>query len=163
MIRGSQPSLEEHFEASYGELVEWCRRRISPYVEEPEDLVHGAYLRCRARWRSASQSAEHAAAYLYRSLRWEALDALRRYRRDRTRRAAYCRALSSTASPDPSHVLMATEALDRLPPRQRQACVGILAGKSARQVAADMEVSPAAVAVMLTRARKSLQRTIAAK
>jgi DNA-directed RNA polymerase specialized sigma24 family protein len=159
---GGPPLMDPIFERLYPALLAWCRRHVRREFGEPEDFVHQAYLRCRQRWSPARKSVAYEAAYFYRALRWVVADVIRR----ELRRCgpALADSLACPCIPDsPLRELIAREALDRLPRRQRAVCLGLLQGKREDQLCAELRVSAPVLAVYLWRARRRLRQTLGLK
>jgi RNA polymerase sigma factor (sigma-70 family) len=163
---GDKEKLEDHAQATtlfdglftrtYSDLLRWCRRHVHRSLGDPEDFVHQAYLRCRRCWSPQRQSLGHARAYFYRALHWVVADEVRRgtgpRRFHRLTEDARARTKES-----PVHALAAGEALSVLSPTERAVCSGFLKGQTAQQVQTDLQLSEAALAVHLCRARRKMR------
>lgn len=147
-------AFDDLFSRHYPRLIAWCRRHVGRHLGEPEDFVHQAYLRCRRHWSAELRSPRHELAYLYRALRWTVSDAHRRalHQRNLTRVRDKTMSHPSTAIGE----LIAREAVQALPSRQRDVCLGLLAGKTLALVRAELGLSAGALAVHLSRARAKL-------
>lgn len=146
------------FASNYERLVRWCSKRLDGRVCDPEDLVHGAYLRCWKSWRQDRASAVYPAAYVFRTLRWVLLDELRRYARNRPETLPPGEVRTIRRRGDDARELMFREAVAALPKSQRMIVEEILMGKTLDQIGDEHQLSPAAMAVRLSRAKKFLER-----
>jgi RNA polymerase sigma factor (sigma-70 family) len=139
----------------YDQMVDLCRRRLVGVSEDPEDLVHAAYIKCRRYWEWDKRSCHDQVAYLYRAIHWLIVDASRHHRRRQLLALAQvCR--PQATNPTQLDDLIVTEALLQLKGRTRQICWAILKGKTRSQICDEFRMSYGAVAVTLCRAKKHL-------
>jgi len=150
-------TLNDLFLQCYPALIAWAKRHVPAYVGEPEDLVHLAYIRCCKRWVSGRGCQGREPAYLFRALRWVAMDAWRRHsRRNRGLREAFWQRADSAHQP--LGRLVFEEALASLTGRQHQVCRRLMAGKTETQICRELNLSRGALAVYVYRAKHHLCR-----
>jgi DNA-directed RNA polymerase specialized sigma24 family protein len=154
-------SLEAVVGEHYEELLDWCRRFVPLRLAEPEDLVHGAYLRSRRTYRSELGSAERPLAYLRRSIRSQLADLCRSEKRRRKREVEALKMHRSWHEATPQAIVAAREALTAIRGRPRDACEALLIGKSKQEICQELKMSEGALAVCLSRARAALVRALA--
>jgi len=151
--------LDEVFCRHYDKMVAWCRSRVAADMEDPEDLVHSAYLRCSRCWSAELSSKGREAAYLYRALRWVLLDSLRARCRQKNRNCQGPRRRDKMPW-IVLHQLVAQEALMSLGGRQLQVCSALLEGKSEKQIRGELQLTRGALAVYICRARARLSQVL---
>src|SRR5205823_12776313 len=122
--------LENMLAVHYQELVNWCRRFVPPRLAEPEEIVHGAYLRSRRVYRPELGSNDRPLAYLQRSIRSELADRYRSEHRRRRRETEYFKVRRLWHEASPARLAVARESLQLMRGRPRDICLSLLAGKS---------------------------------
>jgi RNA polymerase sigma-70 factor (ECF subfamily) len=159
------------FELYFEELFRFAYRYVRS-VETAKDLVHESFFRL---WRHRAQvelGGRTARSYLYTTVRYQALDHLRRRRVEERWRTEYAAPLvtdqGAVLASDPEQELAAREtsaaiqqAVDRLPPRQRQ--VLLLRWQqqaSYDQIAETLGISPKTVAIHVGRAIQRLREIL---
>ena len=135
-------------------------RRYAPSAEDAEDAVMDAIIRCASH---PDLDADRAAAFPMVVTRNTCADIARARRRRESPRYVHAHASDATAGGFEDTVCAAAEArwlatcLSRLPARERAVVAGRAAGRSDRELALDLAVSPRAVESALTRARRKLK------
>lgn len=159
LMSPSLASLNDLFCRYYPALIRCCRKHLRGTLEDAEDVVHSAYLRCRRHWSADRCSAAHAATYFYRALRWEMADSARRQHRRRTRQSA-----PAGRQPDPPGILLrhlvVREALATLRGRQLAICLAYMAGKNREAICRELRLTPGALAVATCRAKAHLRAVL---
>lgn len=160
----SQPQFDTLFALYYDRLIAWCRRRVGTGCEDPAELVHQTYLKCRNTWRDGRErSPDSHASYLFRALRWIMIDTVRRRQRRNAMELAVAVERRIKATDTPLGRLIAMEAIERMQGRPGRICLAILRGEDMRRICAEQQVTMKALAVYLCRARKYLRREFASR
>lgn len=160
------------FALHFDELYRFGYRYVRS-EETAKDLVDEAFLRLWTHRSQVELNAEHARSYLYTTVRYQALDHLRRRSVEERWRTAYAAPSitgeAAALASDPDQELAATEtaaaiqqAVDALPPRQRQVILLRWQQRASYdQIAESLGISPKTVAVHLGRAIQRLREILA--
>jgi RNA polymerase sigma-70 factor (ECF subfamily) len=150
------------FEATFRAQYERIARVIGRVVHDParaEELAVEVFLKL---WRSPQAQGEKAEAWLYRSAVRKGLDELRR----RTRRARYESLFGlMRAVPTPEEIHAATEQQERvrlvlaaIKPGHAELLVLRSQGLSYDELAAALDVNPASIGTLLSRAQQAFRK-----
>ena len=170
---GAAKALKRLFEQHAAALYRFAYRYVRS-ADVAKDLVHEAYLRL---WRQRSRvdlAGPTAKSYLHTTVRYQALDHLRRMRiEDRWRREYLAPAIlehgALLAEGDPEQDLAAKEiaqaigrAVETLPPRQQQVLLMRWQQRASYdEIALELGISPKTVGVHLTRGIQRLRELLA--
>jgi len=142
--------LDRLFLTNYDRLLAFSRKNCRR-LGDAEEFVHEAYLRSRRGWREEQHSRDRPEAYFFRSLRWALADALRRKARETVLDPAALdlRLVSRTE---------AAAAFDAdLSPADQDLFRNLIAGRTKDEMCRELHVSPGALAVRISRAKKKLE------
>ena len=79
--RASQEVFQTVVDAYQGVLLRYAARILASHASEAEDIVQNAFLKCVVHWKGPMEPSGEPLAWLYRVVRNEAFDHLRRERR----------------------------------------------------------------------------------
>ena len=150
-------ALDQLFAKQYDELLDRCRRLVAATPYEPEEIIHGAYLRSRRGYRAERCSPEHPLAYLQRAIESELADRRRRDERRRRRERESAKMRRPWHEATPLRIAAARDSLELLRGRPMQVSRAVLAGMSRDEACRQLRLSMAAFAVHLCRARAILK------
>ena len=149
--------FEATFRGQYARVARVIARVVKDHARA-EELAVEVFLKF---WRSPSAQGENAEGWLYRAAVRKGLDELRQ----RTRRSRYERLLGIGKVPTPEDIRSATQEQERVRAvlaaiESRQAELLILRsdGLSYQELAGAMELNPASVGTMLSRAQSAFRK-----
>lgn len=165
---GDTTAFEAVFEAYYEPLRRFAQRLLDSR-EEAEDTVHDVFLRIWDR-RAELAAVDDIGSYLYTSTRHTAINRLRRRRVEAQSRERLTLAAEREEAglPAEAEQLLADrelaaalqQAIDALPPRQREVILLRWRQHSYDEIAKQLGISPKTVAAHLARALEHLRTTL---
>jgi RNA polymerase sigma-70 factor, ECF subfamily len=157
-IDGTKPDLEAIFRAQY-ERIARVIARVTGDPARAEELAVEVFLKL---WRTPQVQGEKAGGWLYRAAVRKGLDELRH----RTRRTRYERLLVFVrGTPTPEEICAVTEEQERvrlllavIEPRQAELLLLRGDGLSYAELASALDLNPASVGTLLTRAQEAFRK-----